>query len=98
LAQAEIWFEHTTKSGKLQSINLRDRLFALTLASEESLSSIPMPFSGIAAVMPVIVQFQGICRNDGTLLRPEHVIKMLEGSAQRSIRLLHVHRDGLVLS
>jgi len=98
LAQPEIWLEHITKSGKLQSINVRDRLFALTLAPKESLSTIPMPFSGIAAVAPVVMQFQGVCRNDGTLLRPEHVIKMLERPAQRSLRLLHVHRDCLVLS
>lgn len=98
LNQSEFWVEHTTKSGKLQSINVRDRLFFMALASEP-LDTIPMPFAaGIMAVSPTVIQFQGICRNDGTLLRPDHVIKMLEAIAQRSLRLFHIHRDELVLS
>ncbi|MGC8715051.1 MAG: TIGR03936 family radical SAM-associated protein, partial [Leptodesmis sp.] len=42
LSETEIWFEQTTKSGKVQQVNLRDRLFTLQLiSSTESQNSPP---------------------------------------------------------
>lgn len=79
-----IWFEHTTKSGKIQTINLRDRLMSLTVDTIDDGSSIAL-------------RYRGSHRNDGTLLRPDHVIYMLEQVSGRELQLLHVHRDRLIL-
>ncbi|MCY7321840.1 MAG: TIGR03960 family B12-binding radical SAM protein, partial [Phormidesmis sp. CAN_BIN36] len=54
-AKEEVWFEQTTKSGKVQSINLRDRLFDLALIEVNELQA--------------VFRYIGSCRNDGTLLR-----------------------------
>ncbi|MBL1179179.1 TIGR03960 family B12-binding radical SAM protein [Pantanalinema sp. GBBB05] len=83
LASDAIWVEHTTKSGKVQSINLRDRLFDLKL---ESVS----PF--------VTLRYIGSCRNDGTLLRPEQVLQMLEQVSKQPLQLLKTHRERLILA
>jgi radical SAM-linked protein len=80
-----IWFEHTTKSGKAQTINLRDRLFHLTIDAINDEASIAL-------------RYIGSHRNDGTLLRPDHVIYMLEQASGQALQLLHVHRDRLVLA
>ncbi|PSB26838.1 TIGR03960 family B12-binding radical SAM protein [Stenomitos frigidus] len=84
-ASESIWFEHTTKAGKLQTVNLRDRLAALTI---DSLAN-----DGTSAL-----RYVGSCRNDGTLLRPDHVVYMLEQLANRELQLLQVHRDRLILA
>jgi len=92
-----IWLEQTTKSGN-QLVNLRDRLFELELmemdiepprrrergedGEEESLA---------------VLRYVGSCRNDGTQLRPEQVIFMLEQVAKLEFHLLHVHRSRLLL-
>ncbi|MBW4470969.1 MAG: TIGR03936 family radical SAM-associated protein [Stenomitos rutilans HA7619-LM2] len=80
-----IWFEHTTKSGKTQTINLRDRLFSLSVDALKEEASIA-------------IRYIGSHRNDGTLLRPDHVIYMLEQSSGQELQLLHVHRDRLILA
>lgn len=80
-----IWFEQTTKAGKTQDVNLRDRLFTLqreALVSETAIT----------------LRYIGSYRNDGTLLRPDHVLYMLEQVSQRELELLHVHRDRLILA
>lgn len=83
LASQEIWVEHTTKSGKVQSINLRDRLFDLKLES----------------VSPLItLRYIGSCRNDGTLLRPEQMLQMLELVSGQPLQLLTTHRERLILA
>ncbi|NCJ07218.1 TIGR03960 family B12-binding radical SAM protein [Synechococcales cyanobacterium C] len=83
LAQTEMLFEQTTKSGKAKVINLRDRLFELHLQSASN---------------PAKIRFVGSCRNDGTILRPEHVVWMLEQVAQLDLNLLKVHRHRLILT
>ncbi|PIG93462.1 TIGR03960 family B12-binding radical SAM protein [Gloeocapsopsis sp. IPPAS B-1203] len=80
-----MWFEHISKSGKRQQVNLRDRLFELSV-------------SKIQEANAVTLRYVGSCRNDGTQLRPEQVIFMLEQVApQREFQLLHIHRNQLVL-
>ncbi|XGV96804.1 MAG: TIGR03936 family radical SAM-associated protein [Leptolyngbya sp. BL-A-14] len=80
-----IWFEHTTKTGKTQTINLRDRLVSLSIDSMEKDASIALRYTGSH-------------RNDGTLLRPDHVIYLLEQVSGQKMQLLHVHRDRLILA
>ncbi len=87
LARKEILSAHRTKSGKTQTVNLRDRLTALAIDSlEQSLDSAVANLSYI-----------GSCRNDGNLLRPEQVLLMLEQIAGIEFDLQHVHRSRLIL-
>jgi radical SAM family uncharacterized protein/radical SAM-linked protein len=83
LASSEIWFQQQTKQGKTKEINLRDRLHAL---------------AWLQASSPAKLHFIGSCQNDGNLLRPEHVVFMLEKVAGQSIQLLQIHRQRLILS
>jgi radical SAM family uncharacterized protein/radical SAM-linked protein len=83
LAAREIWVEQTTKSGKVQSVNLRDRLVDLQLEStDESVTTL---------------RYVGSCRNDGTLLRPDHLLQMLEQVSDREWQLVRTHRERLIL-
>jgi radical SAM family uncharacterized protein/radical SAM-linked protein len=82
----EIWWEKTTKSGKKQRVNLRERLFEL------SFSILPSSNENAAQL-----QYLGSCRNDGNLLQPEHLIYMLEQVSQREFNLLRVHREQILL-
>jgi radical SAM family uncharacterized protein/radical SAM-linked protein len=83
LATTDILFEQKTKSGKTKEINLRDRLHELELLQTEP---------------QVVLRFIGSCQNDGTNLRPEHVVFMLESVSGQSIQLQHIHRDCLILN
>lgn len=87
LAKEEIWWEHTTKSGKSQLINLRDRLFELELVETQTSE----------ADSTSVLRYLGSCRHDGTLLRPEKILSMLEIVAGVEFHLLHIHRNQLVL-
>lgn len=87
-ATQTIWWEQTTKSGKKQQVNLRDRLFELEI------HALPNPQKADA---PVVLRYIGSCRNDGTLLRPEQIVFMLEQVAQQEFQLLHTHRQQLIL-
>jgi radical SAM family uncharacterized protein/radical SAM-linked protein len=80
-----IWFEHTTKAGKSQNVNLRDRLVDLKVEALVNKAAIAL-------------RYIGSCRNDGTLLRPDHVVYMLEQFANCDLQLLQVHRDRLILA
>jgi radical SAM family uncharacterized protein/radical SAM-linked protein len=82
----EIWSEKTTKSGKKQMIDLRDRLFDLTLESTTDLPS-----------NSAVLRYVGSCRNDGTKLSPDQIVSMLEQIAQQDFQLLKVHRQQLML-
>lgn len=84
LSQDELWFEHKTKSGKVQRLNGRDRLFDLQLIE--------------TTADQAVIQYLGSCRNDGTLLRPEQVMTFLEQVAQQELRLLKIHRTQLILA
>jgi radical SAM family uncharacterized protein/radical SAM-linked protein len=84
MAQSHLWVEHTTKSGRIQQVDLRARLRALTCRE----------VSDQAATL----HYVGSCRNDGTLLRPQDVIRMLQPCTHGEFQLLHVHRCGLGLT
>jgi radical SAM-linked protein len=88
-ATPEIWLEQKTKSGKARMVNLCDRLFELDL----------LPSLETDQVLPqVTLRYVGSCRNDGTLLRPEHLVYMLEQISQQEFQLLHIHRQQLFLT
>lgn len=78
-----IW-EKTTKSGKIQAINLRERLFNLQLLRlTENL---------------VQIAYRGMCRNDGQMLPPEQMAQIFQQIApEAGIQLLQTHRDRLRL-
>lgn len=81
-AREVIAWEQQTKSGKTKVINLRDRLFELELVQ----------------IHPnLLLRYIGSCRSDGTLLRPEHLMYMLEQAAHQEFQLLHTHRQQLIL-
>jgi radical SAM family uncharacterized protein/radical SAM-linked protein len=88
LASEAIWWEQTTKSGKKKQVNLRDRLFELELVEVKE-DSLPQT---------ALLRYVGSCRNDGTLLRPEHIIYMLDQVTGLEFQLLHSHRQQLILS
>ncbi|MEH1839183.1 MAG: TIGR03960 family B12-binding radical SAM protein [Nostoc sp.] len=83
----ELWYEHTTKSGKSQLINLRDRLFELELV--ETRKSIAESIS--------VIRYVGSYRQDSFLLRPEQILFMLGMVASGEFQLLHIHRNRLIL-
>ncbi len=96
-----IWWEQTTKSGKTQMVNLRERLFALEpvpprcqerQGGQEGLGG----HEGLGEL--VVLRFVGSCRNDGTQLRPEQVVFMLEHVAKLDFQLVRVHRNRLSLA
>ena len=80
----EILREKFTKSGKKQVINLCDRLFSLSLESNENNKA--------------VIRFTGSCRNDGTNLSPDNLVYMLEQVAKIEVQLLKVHRQQLILN
>ncbi len=92
IVQAEdFWREHTTKSGKTQQVNLRDRLQELELVDYKSAASHNSQGSAV-------LRYRGSCRSDGNVLKPEHLVFMLEQVSQQEIQLLHIQRSQLILS
>ncbi|MGH7998211.1 MAG: TIGR03936 family radical SAM-associated protein [Brasilonema sp.] len=90
-AKDEFWWEHTTKSGKTQLVNLRDRLFELEL--------VELPKHREHQEEPtVILRYVGSCCHDGVLLRPEQMLFMLEQIADTEFHLLQIHRNRLILA
>ncbi len=88
-----IWWEQTTKSGTKQLVDLGDRLFELEIIAQRG----SLPSLGEEENSFVVLRYVGSCRNDGTQLRPEQVIFMLEQVAQSKFQLLHIHRNQLLL-
>lgn len=88
LDSQEIWIEQTTKSGKTRAVNLRDRLFHLEL--------IPPDCSSLLT-SHLLLRYVGSCRNDGTLLRPDALLRMLEQAANQKLHLFKTHRTRLIL-
>ncbi|MEM8832335.1 MAG: TIGR03960 family B12-binding radical SAM protein [Cyanobacteria bacterium P01_G01_bin.19] len=82
----EIIWEKFTKKGNKRQINLCDRLFSLSLESEDRENN------------SAIIRFTGSCRNDGTNLSPDNLVYMLEKVADTEVQLLNVHREQLILS
>ena len=101
LAVPELWMEQTTKSGKTRQVNLRDRLFELQLLETGSAylpQRLQPELAGDLAIgTTATLRFVGSCQNDGTLLRPEHIIYMLQQTTQQEFQLQHIHRAQLFL-
>jgi radical SAM family uncharacterized protein/radical SAM-linked protein len=95
LAATEIWIDQTSKSGKLRQVNLRERLFDLQYLAAHALDSDDLGASGAEVCS---LSYLGSCRSDGTVLRPEHVVYMLEQVAQTELQLLQIHRQRIVLA
>ena len=95
--RGEILWEHTTKSGKVKTVNLCDRLDTLTLATPDLAALLPAAVQPTVDGQRIALYYRGSCRNDGTLLRPEHVVFMVEQVAGRSLHLRHAHRYRLLL-
>ncbi|MBD1904279.1 TIGR03960 family B12-binding radical SAM protein [Funiculus sociatus GB2-A5] len=89
-ASDEILVEQTTKSGKIKQVNLRDRLFELEVKESQK-------HGGYREEEGVVLRYVGSYCNDGTILRPEHLVSMLEQVAGREFQLLHSHRCQLIL-
>jgi radical SAM-linked protein len=87
LATEVIEWENTTKSGKKSKVNLRDRTFELEVVESKQYQD----------QNAVILRYVGSCRNDGTMLRADHIIYMLEQVVQREFQVLHIHRQRLIL-
>ncbi|MEZ2240601.1 TIGR03960 family B12-binding radical SAM protein [Microcoleus sp.] len=87
----DFWREHTTKSGKTQQVNLRDRLQELEVVDCQSADS--RNSQGKA-----VLRYQGSCRSDGNVLKPEHLVWMLEQVSHQEIQLLHIQRSQLILN
>ncbi|NJN76252.1 MAG: TIGR03960 family B12-binding radical SAM protein [Synechococcaceae cyanobacterium RL_1_2] len=85
LAADAIPWEKVTKSGKKKAINLRDRLFDLSLVTFN-------PDTGNATI-----NYVGSCRNDGTLLSPDQLAIALETVTGYKFNLISAHRCRLIL-
>lgn len=101
LAAKQIMQTRTTKKGKKREVDLRSRLFELSLASRTDLENLPASVrqqldstSGSQAIL----RYVGSCRNDGTLLRPADLVTMIESVSGQTLQLAHVHRVQLVLN
>ncbi|MFP4255002.1 MAG: TIGR03960 family B12-binding radical SAM protein [Halothece sp.] len=84
LDQEEILWEKTTKSGKKKTLNLRDRAFEISFVEQLDEHTAKL-------------RYVGSCRNDGTLLNPEHFVYMLEQVMGLDLQLSHAHRQQLIL-
>jgi radical SAM family uncharacterized protein/radical SAM-linked protein len=84
LASQEIIQNKKSKSGKNTQINLRDRLYELELLK-------------VAGENDVELRYVGSCANDGTLLRPEQMVFMLEQVSGVELQLSNVVRSRLIL-
>nr|WP_278003658.1 TIGR03960 family B12-binding radical SAM protein [Nodosilinea sp. TSF1-S3] len=94
LALDEAPWEKRTKSGAVQVINLRERLHELTIVNPNH--SLPPGLEYPRSSPGVWLKAVGNCRNDGNLLRPEHVVSMVEQVATQPLALQHVHRSRLI--
>ena len=86
------WWDHTTKSGKTQQVNLRDRLQKLELVDPSSDTQAEGRAEGRA-----VLRYTGSCRSDGNVLRVEHIVFMLEQVSQQEVQILQVQRRQLIL-
>jgi len=80
----EILWEKTTKSGKKKTLNLRSRAFDFSFVEKLDEQTAKL-------------RYLGSCRNDGTLLNPEHFVYMLEQVMEMDLQLNHAHRQQLIL-
>ena len=100
LAAEHIMQTKTTKRGKQKEVDLRSRLFELSIASEFDLNHLPksvrQKFSSDSDER--VLRYVGSCRNDGTLLKPADLVAMLESVSGQILELAHAHRVQLILS
>ncbi|MCM1981252.1 TIGR03960 family B12-binding radical SAM protein [Lyngbya confervoides] len=82
LAAEAIAFEKTTKSGKIRQINLREQLIELKLHFGAD---------------GIVLHYIGTWNNDGTQLRPEQVVWMIEQQGCPELQVHHIHRQRLIL-
>ncbi len=85
LASQEIIQNKKSKSGKNTQINLRERLYELE-------------FLNVVGEQDVELRYVGSCANDGTLLRPEQMVFMLEQVSGMELQLSKVVRSRLILA
>ncbi len=98
LAAEQIMHTKTTKSGKKKDIDLRSRLFTLDTVDPLTLTELPSTVCNrLADTGDCVVRYTGSCRNDGTLLRPQGVLAMLENISGKTLVLGHIHRAQLIL-
>ena len=71
------------------------RLHKLELVEQKSESS--PSASGGTSQGRAVLRYTGSCRSDGNLLKPEHIVFMLEQVSQQEIQLLQVERSQLIL-
>jgi radical SAM-linked protein len=90
----EILWSNTTKSGRKQEVNLRDRLFELEFNEPQRHRELREE----EGVSTGVLRYVGSCRNDGTLLRPEHLVYMLEQVTGLEFQLWHAHRLRMMLN
>jgi radical SAM family uncharacterized protein/radical SAM-linked protein len=85
LAQESIPLAKKTKSGKPVTLNLREQLFELQW--RQALDPDVMELS-----------YVGSCRNDGTLLQPDHLPHLFQHVSQNTFQVIKVHRQRLWLA
>lgn len=102
LAMDELLDTHTTKSGKVKQINLRERLYSLEIVNTLPDSLPEDVIHKLTTSGDVVIRYVGSCRNDGNMLRPEQMLRMLErqqpDETAPSVLLGHVHRQRLILT
>jgi radical SAM-linked protein len=89
LASQEIMQEKKTKSGKMTQINLRERLYELELRRDGGEKG--------ERGEEMELRYIGSCVNDGTLLRPEQMVFMLEQVSGMELQLVSIVRSRLIL-
>ncbi|MFG6104998.1 TIGR03960 family B12-binding radical SAM protein [Leptothoe sp. EHU-05/26/07-4] len=102
LATDEIIDTHTTKSGKVKQINLRERLHTVEVVGTLPSHLPSRVIHKLTTTGDVVIRYVGSCRNDGNMLRPEQMLRMLERQREdataSSLVLGHVHRQQLILT
>ena len=104
LAAEQIMQTKITKSGKPKEVNLRSRLFELSMANASQLAALPdsvrdrLTLANREDTTPTVLRYIGSSRNDGTLLKPQDMVAMLETISGAEILLGPVHRMQLILN
>ncbi|MEM9770195.1 MAG: TIGR03936 family radical SAM-associated protein, partial [Cyanobacteria bacterium P01_D01_bin.73] len=87
---ADSWeWEKLTKKKKKKVVDIRPWLLDLAIINDED--------SG-ENVEAISLKFTGLCRNDGTVLRPELIRWLLEKVSGQQLTLKRIHRELLMLN
>lgn len=104
LAAEEIMQDKTTKSGKVKKVDLRSRLFELSVVADVNTLDVPdsvrnrLSVALAASESATVLRYLGSCRNDGTLLKPQNMVSMLEFVSEQALVLGPVHRLQMMLN